>query len=272
VKLTGHGPILDAIWRNFERIGANEGEEVTYLESLDAQIYSTEDLDEAAKELVSFTIDDDLFPFLVDAPPRTLSGSVGPEESPEKEETEQETEQVGLGPSIELEWPSGYTGRAAALSEYIAQILAVDPDVMRFRHGLLGDPLQTLSRNEANKLVQSLASHFFPFGQFRKLCMPLRQQEIVLEEYGVVEENGRSLLRATISVKPPGVTETIERLPPLQDPLLTFVWPWAEPNRPQNFDVWPYSVLGELQRASVRLAQKHPWAVDLWLTRLNKPD
>src|SRR5215212_8395195 len=125
-------------------------------------------------------------------------------------------------------------------------MLSVDAAVMRFRHRLLGDPLRTLSRDEANKLVLSLGSHFFDFGRFRKLCTPWGETDTVLEEYGPVQENGRLLLRATISVEPPGVAETLFRLHPSQDPLLTFVWPWGETERPEIFQVWPNSVLGEL--------------------------
>jgi hypothetical protein len=118
-----------------------------------------------------------------------------------------------------LDWDNVYTARAEAFSEYVAKILSVDSGVMRFRQRLLGDPLRTLSRDEANKLVLSLASRYFDFGRFRRLCMPLEEKEIVLEEYGPVQSDGRLQLRATISVEPPGVAETLCTLHPSQDPL-----------------------------------------------------
>jgi hypothetical protein len=253
-------PILDAMWRNFEEIHEEyDGERVSYLQSLDALTTYDEDLEEAKEELVRLTKDDDLFPFLIDVhPPKTSSGSVRPEESSK----EGKEEYVDLGQDIELEWPSAYTGRASALSEYIAKILAVDPDVMRFRNRLLGDPLRVISREEANKLVRSPASHIFDPERFRKLCMPLDEKEIVLEKYGPVQENGRLLLRASISVESPGITKTMEKLHPSQDPLVTFVWPWVETERPETFQVWPNSVVGELQRISLRLAKEHPWSAE----------
>jgi hypothetical protein len=92
--------------------------------------------------------------------------------------------------------------------------------------------------------------------------MPLAERQIVLEESAPVQEDGRLLLRASLSVDPPGVTETLLRLHPSRDPLLTFVWPWGETERPEVLEVWPNSVLGQLHKTSIRLAKDHPWTVE----------
>jgi hypothetical protein len=92
--------------------------------------------------------------------------------------------------------------------------------------------------------------------------LPLSKQETVLKDYGPVQEDRRLLLCATISVKPPGVTERMFKPQPEQDPLLTFAWPWGEMERPETFEVWPNSVLSELHKTSVRLAKEHPWSVE----------
>jgi len=253
IELKRHGALFDAVWRAIEDKTIDG---MRYLEFVLAY-YGFE---EAVDELVGAVEDEELFSYFLS------TGQADQGEDSSEEENEQASDarrhEFLLWRDISLDWDDVFTARAEAFSEYVAKILSVDAGVMRFRHRLLGDPLRTFSRDEANKLVLSVASHFFDFGRFRKLCTPLGEKEIVLTEYGPVQENGRLLLRATISVEPPGVAETLFRLHPSQDPLLTFVWPWGETERPQTFDVWHSSVLGELHKVSVRLAKEHPWSVE----------
>ncbi|PLS82600.1 MAG: hypothetical protein CYG60_24045, partial [Actinobacteria bacterium] len=48
--------------------------------------------------------------------------------------------------------------RVGALSEYLSRIVAADRAVVRFRARVLGDPAKTLSPEEADKLIHSLAA------------------------------------------------------------------------------------------------------------------
>jgi hypothetical protein len=241
------------VWRNVA--DKHEGG-VNYVQS----VLASSTFEEAVDDLADAVEDDPLFPYFFSADPADqYRASSEVEDGPPDEELQQE---VLNWRDISMDWKEAYTARAEAFSEYVAKILNVDPYVMRFRRRLLGDPLKTLSRDEANVLVSSLAARFFDFGRFRRLCIPLAEQEIVLEEYGPVQEDGQLQLRATISVNPPGVTETLLKLYPLRDPLLTFVWPWRKTDRPEVFEVWPNSVLGQLHKTSIRLASDHPWTVE----------
>ena len=262
IGLEEHQALFDAIWQNVEA-KIVEDKDLTYAELLLCDYESMKEYEEALDVVVAAVEENPLFQYFF------RSGQADQAEDSSEEETEptNQTEdtswhQVLLWRDISLDWGKVYTARSEAFSDYVAKILNVDAGVMRFRHRLLGDPMRTLSRDEANTLVSSLASRFFDFGRFRKLCMPLGEREIVLEEYGPVQKNGQPLLRATISVEPPGVTETLLRLHPSQDLLPTFVWPWDKTERPETFQVWPRSVLGELHSTSVTLAKDHPWSVE----------
>jgi len=253
IELKRHRALFDAVWRNIEDKTVDG---MRYLGFVLAYC----EFEEAVDELVEAVEDEELFSYFLS------TGQANQGEDSSEVEDEQASDarrhEFLLWRDISLDWDDVYTARAEAFSEYVAKILSVDAAVMRFRHRLLGDPLRTLSRDEANKLVLSHASHFFDFARFRKLCTPLGEKDTVLTEYGPVQENGRLLLRATISVEPLGVTETRFRLHPSQDSLLTFVWPWGGTERPQTIEVWPDSVLGELLKMSVRLAKEHPWSVE----------
>jgi hypothetical protein len=253
IELKRHGALFDAVWRNIEDKTVDG---MRYLEFVLAYC----EFEEAVDELIGAVEDEELFSYFL----RTGQADQGVDNSEVQDEQASyaRRHEFLLWRDSSLNWDDVYTARAEAFSEYVAKILSVDAGVMRFRHRLLGDPLRTLSRDEANELVLSLGSHFFDFGRFRKLCTPMGEKDIVLTEYGPVQENGRLLLRATISVEPPGVAETLFRLHPSQDTLLTFVWPWGETGRPQTFEVWPNSVLGELLKIGVRLAKEHPWSVE----------
>jgi hypothetical protein len=223
-------------------------------------VLASSTFEEAVGDLADAVEDDPLFRYFFSADPADQDqASSEVEGGPPDDEPQQE---FLNWQDISIDWDEVYTARAEAFSEYVAKILNVDPYVMRFRRRLLGDPLKTLSRDEANMLVSSLASHFFDFGRFRRLCIPLAEKEIVLMECGPVQEDGQLQLRATLSVKPPGITETLLRLHPSQDPLPTFVWPWSNTDRPEVFEVWPNSVLGQLHKTSIRLAKDHPWTVE----------
>jgi hypothetical protein len=253
IELERHWALFDAVWRNIEHETA---EGMRYLEF----VLAYNEFEEAVDELAGAVEDDALFPYFLGTGQNDQAEG-GSEEQAEPTNDSPRDEIISWR-DVSLDWNNVYTARAEAFSEYVAKILSVDAGVMRFRQRLLGDSLRTLSRDEANNLALSLASRFFDFGRFRKLCTPLGEKEIVLEEYGPVQQDGRLLLRATISVEPPGVAETLFRLHPSQDPLLNFVWPWGETERPETFQVWPNSVLGQLHRISVRLAQEHPWSVE----------
>jgi hypothetical protein len=255
ISLGEHQALFDAIWQRIivQKIDGN----TSYIEFL----LSYYDFEEAVGELIETVEDDKLFPYFSGSSDASHVEDVR-EEQRERSHDSPRHELLSWR-DISLDWAAVYTARAEAFSEYVAKIVAVDAEVMRFRGRMLGDPLGTLSREEANEVVLSPASRFLDVGRFRELCMPVDRKTIVLESYETVKQDGRSLLQATISVNPPGVTKTVFNLPPSQEiPLPNFVWPWGETNRPETFRVWQHSVLGELHKVSVRLAKEHPWSVE----------
>jgi hypothetical protein len=259
INFEEHRALFGTIWRDIEARNV-EVEEPPYLQRLrdsEAQSDAWKDALDAAVRAIE---EHELFSYLLSDPASQVEDT--PQEQDEQENGASLQEFLRWK-DISLDWAGVHTVRAEAFSEYVAKIVAVDADVMRFRERLLGDPLRTLSREEANDVVSCPAARFFGVGRFRKLCMPVDGRIIALESYEAVKENERLLLRATISVNPPGVTETGYTLPPSQDlPLPDFVWPWGETKRPETFRVWQHSVLGELHKTSVRLAKEHPWSVE----------
>jgi hypothetical protein len=259
INFEEHRTLFGAIWRDIEaRTVEDDGP--PYLQRL----RDPEALSDAWKDALDAAVraieEHELFSYFPSDPASQVEDT--PQEQDEQENGSPLHEFLRWK-DISLDWAGVHTARAEAFSKYVAKIVAVDADVMRFRERLLGDPLRTLSREEANDVVSCPAARFFDIGRFRKLCMPVDGRTITLESYETVKENERLMLRATISVNPPGITDTVFTLLPSQDsPLPNFTWPWDETKRTETFRVWQRSVLGELHKASVRLANEHPWSAE----------
>src|SRR5215217_5837425 len=117
------------------------------------------------------------------------------------------TKEVPATASLRLE----ESERHRAFEEYLAYAASFDRDLHRFRDRVLGGRL--LTAEQARALVQSpaarfLGDHRFEFGGGD---IPLTGHRATLECYEREREGQRVRHRATVSVDPPGTTETAER-------------------------------------------------------------
>jgi hypothetical protein len=161
--------------------------------------------------------------------------------------------------------------RAAAFEEYLAYAANFDKDLHSFRDRVLGGRL--LTAEQARALVQSPAARFFGDHRFEfgGGDIPLTGHRATLECYEREREGQRVRHRATVSVDPPGTTETAE------------IWTYQPAHkviRPRRNDdvgngeplpfvdaenririswVWERSPLDELRRLSEKLAKRYLW-------------
>jgi hypothetical protein len=161
--------------------------------------------------------------------------------------------------------------RAAAFEEYLAYAANFDQDLHRFRDGVLSNRL--LTAEQALAFVQSPAARFFRDHNFEfgGGNIPLTGHHATLDNYERGREGQKVWSRATVSVDPPGSTETVEKwtLEPLHkvirkrdnddvgdgEPLL-FV---NAEGRAQTSWVWDGSPLHTLRRLSEKLTKRYLW-------------
>ena len=161
--------------------------------------------------------------------------------------------------------------RAAAFEEYLAYAANFDWDLHRFRDMVLGNRL--LTAEQARAFVQSPAARFFGDHSFEfgGGSIPLTSHHATLESYEREREGQKVRHRATVSVDPPGITETAEKW--THEPAhkvirrrrnddvgngkpLLFV---NTEGRVQTSWVWERSVLEKLRRVSQKLAERYLW-------------
>jgi len=169
----------------------------------------------------------------------------------------------GMHRATEISGSTSVGIRVAAFSEYLAKIIATDPGVIRFRDRFLGGLTNTLSFEQAQRFIDSPAARFFPYRFFKQRGIPFTGHEAVLENYEKVREDGTGYHRATISIDPPGITETACSGDAREDAIRSLWWPQDDDREfAERVRVWASSVLGELQRLASQLARKHPWQED----------
>jgi hypothetical protein len=151
--------------------------------------------------------------------------------------------------------------RISAISEYISKIAAVDPYVVGFRDRVLGSPTQTLSAEEAHRLVSSPAACFFPLELFGELGISPLEHEATLERHDTVLQDGESWHRATIFFDSHDIRRTVNFQDVGRGTIVRLWWP-GEGGYANPIAVWVGSLLGEVQQLSKRLARKHPWKED----------
>jgi hypothetical protein len=150
--------------------------------------------------------------------------------------------------------------RSAAFEEHLAKVVATDPKVRRFRLEVLNGRL--LAPEDARVLLGSEAARFLRHGMFAKLGIPVLGHTSTLDDYRRedvrVEDSGTDLVRhlATVSVEPPGITETVRTLWP--DPFVDLAFP-TEDGYVDDREVWRQSLLGWLQELSEKLAETYRW-------------
>lgn len=163
--------------------------------------------------------------------------------------------------------------RKAASEEYAAFRAARDGGTRWFRNRVLGNRL--LTAEQARELVPSAAARFLEENTFEFAGgeIPLIGHHATLEGYERVEGGTEWEVhhRATVSVDPPGMTETVEnmfdeapqpgsRTPRFKDRTdgqpLYFV---NERGRARKVSVWDGSLLERLRHLSEGLAQEFRW-------------
>jgi hypothetical protein len=153
--------------------------------------------------------------------------------------------------------------RIAAFSEYLAKIIATEQGVISFRERFLGGPTNTLSFEQAQEFIDSPAAQVLSYEFFQQRSIPFIEHEAVLENYEEVHEDGTKWHHATISIDPPGLTETTHSGNIREDTIRSLWWPRDKDSEfAHRVRVWKGSVLGELQRLASQLARKHPWQED----------
>jgi hypothetical protein len=162
--------------------------------------------------------------------------------------------------------------RQTASEEYTAKRAACDDGIRWFRERVLGGRL--LTAEQARDLVLSPAARFLEANEFEFAGgdIPLVGHRARLEGYELKSGNDREVRhRATVSVDPPGMTETAENTfygPPRLVPkrprykdgtggqALFYV---NERGRARKVSVWDRSLLEQLRDLCERLAQWYRW-------------
>lgn len=162
--------------------------------------------------------------------------------------------------------------RKAAFEEYAAQRATRDDGVRWFRERVLGDRL--LTAKQARELLRSPAARFLEASTFEFAGgdVPLVGHRATLENYEPKRGNDREVChRATVSVAPPGITETVEYTfydAPQLIPKRTrykdgtggqALYYVNERGRARKVSVWDRSLLERLRSLSEELAQWYRW-------------
>jgi hypothetical protein len=161
--------------------------------------------------------------------------------------------------------------RARAFEEYLGYAANFDQDLHRFRNMVLDNRL--LTAEQARAFVQSPAARFFGDHRFEfgGGNIPLTDHHATLESYEREREGQKVWHRATVSVNPPGFTETAEKW--TQEPLRKVIrgpgnmdggdgkpLPFVNAeDRVQTLWVWKWSPLEKLRRVSEKLAERYLW-------------
>jgi hypothetical protein len=139
--------------------------------------------------------------------------------------------------------------RAVVLSEYLAKMAAIDPEVVRFRDDLLGSEL--LSPEEARASLSSPATHYLSRGVWRVYGIPAKHKATLLDEsYGRTEDGPFHWVQ--VRPDPPEVTHAVFIPNPQSYSYLTY---FAEDGRAKRVGFWLGSVLGGLHRLCKELTK-----------------
>jgi hypothetical protein len=146
--------------------------------------------------------------------------------------------------------------RAAVLSEYIAKIASIEPEVVHFRNDVLAGEL--LRADQARAFLSSPATRYLGRGTWKAYGIPAKHEAVLLSEnYGRTEEGPFHWVQ--LRANPPGETHAVFIRNPQSYDDLTYV---AEDGSHKRVMFWPGSVLGDLRRLCNELTKAHPWDLD----------
>jgi hypothetical protein len=145
--------------------------------------------------------------------------------------------------------------RASVLSEYLAKIVSIDPEVVQFRNAVLATEL--LTPVQARAFLSSPASRYLSLEVWRAYGIPARHTAALLgENYGHTEDGPFHWVQ--VRTEPPGETHAVFIPNPQSYENVTYL---AGNGRPKRVTVWPGSVLGNLRNLCKELTKAHPWDV-----------
>jgi hypothetical protein len=146
--------------------------------------------------------------------------------------------------------------RAAIVSDYLAKMVAIDPDVMQFRKDVLDSEL--LTPEEAHAFLSSPATRFLDHAVWQTYGIPAKHTANLLDEnFGRTADGPFHWVR--IQINPPA-EEHAEFIPnPQGYNNVTYL---AEGGRPRRVTFRPASVLGKLHKLCKALTKSHPWNID----------
>jgi hypothetical protein len=145
--------------------------------------------------------------------------------------------------------------RAEVLSEYLAKLAAINPEVVQFRNDVLTGEL--LTPEEARAFLSSPATRYLKRDTWQIYGIPARHTATLLDEsYGSTEDGSFHWVR--LRTDPPGEEHTVSIPNPQSNDSLYL----AENGRDKRIAFWPSSVLGELRGLCKGLTKVHPWDID----------
>jgi hypothetical protein len=145
--------------------------------------------------------------------------------------------------------------RAEVLSEYLAKLAAINPEVVQFRSDILTGEL--LTPEHARAFLSSPATRYLKRGVWQAYGIPARHTATLLDENrGHTEDGPFHWVR--LWTDPPGEEHTVSIPNPRSYDSLYL----AEDGRNERITFWPGSVLGELRELCKRLTKVHPWDTD----------
>jgi hypothetical protein len=146
--------------------------------------------------------------------------------------------------------------RAVVLSEYLAKMAAINPEVVQFRSDVLAGAL--LTPEQARDFLSSPATRCLKREVWQAYGIsPRHTATLVDENRGRTEDGPFDWVR--LRIDPPGEEHTVSIPNPQSYDSLYL----AEDGRNKRITFWPGSVLGELRGELCKeLTKVHPWDID----------
>jgi hypothetical protein len=145
--------------------------------------------------------------------------------------------------------------RAEVLSQYLAKLAAINPEVVQFRSDVLTGEL--LTPEQVRTFLSSPATRYLKRGVWQAYGIPARHIATLLDENrGHTEDGPFHWVR--LQTDPPGEVHTVSIPNPQSYDSLYL----AEDGRDKRITFWPGSVLGELRTLCKELTKVHPWDID----------
>jgi hypothetical protein len=144
--------------------------------------------------------------------------------------------------------------RADVLSEYLAKMAAINPEVVQFRSDVLTGEL--LTSEQARAFLLSPATRYLERGVWQTYGIPARHTATLLDENRGRTEDG-SFHWVRLRIDPPGEEHTVS----IPNPQSYHSLYLAEDGRDKRITFWPGSVLGELRELCKELTKVHPWDI-----------